>query len=154
MELGVGGRGEHSEILAFMGTTVDSEVSGNAIDLCPVGALTSKPFRFVARSWELSRVPSISPHDALGTQVEVQVKLGKDVVRVLPRKNDDINECWLADRDRFPIRRCTVKIGCFIRKSNEMGAGFPCHGLKRCKRRSMACSQYSGQWVAMALGHG
>ncbi|MDA8416908.1 MAG: NADH-quinone oxidoreductase subunit NuoG [Betaproteobacteria bacterium] len=101
MELGVGGRGEHSEILAFMGTTVDSEVSGNAIDLCPVGALTSKPFRFVARSWELSRVPSISPHDALGTQVEVQVKLGKDVVRVLPRKNDDINECWLADRDRF-----------------------------------------------------
>lgn len=101
MELGVGGRGEHSEILAFMGTTVDSEVSGNAIDLCPVGALTSKPFRFVARSWELSRFPSVSPHDGLGTQVEVQVKLGQDVVRVLPRKNDDINECWLADRDRF-----------------------------------------------------
>lgn len=101
MELGVGGRGEHSEILAFMGHTVDSEVSGNAIDLCPVGALTSKPFRFVARSWELSRYPSISPHDGLGTQVEVHVKQHQQVVRVLPRKNDEINECWLSDRDRF-----------------------------------------------------
>ncbi len=101
MELGVGGRGEHSEILAFMDLTVDSEVSGNAIDLCPVGALTSKPFRFSARSWELTRFPSVSPHDGLGTQVEVQVKMRNDVVRVLPRKNDEINECWLSDRDRF-----------------------------------------------------
>ncbi|NDU85810.1 MAG: NADH-quinone oxidoreductase subunit G [Ferrovum sp.] len=101
MELGVGGRGEHSEILAFMDLTVDSEVSGNAIDLCPVGALTSKPFRFSARSWELTRFPSISPHDGLGTNVEVQVKERTEVVRVLPRKNEAVNECWLADRDRF-----------------------------------------------------
>ncbi len=101
MELGVGGRGEHSEILAFMDLTVDSEVSGNAIDLCPVGALTSKPFRYSARSWELTRYPSISPHDGLGTNVVVQVKQNTRVARVLPRANDDINECWLSDRDRF-----------------------------------------------------
>ncbi len=101
MELGVGGRGEHSEILAFMDLTVDSEVSGNAIDLCPVGALTSKPFRYSARSWELTRYPSVSPHDGLGTNVVVQVKQNTQVARVLPRANDDINECWLSDRDRF-----------------------------------------------------
>ncbi|MHB8353498.1 MAG: NADH-quinone oxidoreductase subunit NuoG [Burkholderiales bacterium] len=101
MELGVGGRGEHSEILAFMDLTVDSEVSGNAIDLCPVGALTSKPFRYSARSWELTRYPSVSPHDGLGTNVVVQVKQNTEVARVLPRANDDINECWLSDRDRF-----------------------------------------------------
>ena len=101
MELGVGGRGERSEILAFMDLTVDSEVSGNAIDLCPVGALTSKPFRYSARSWELTHYPSISPHDGLGTNVVVQVKQNTEVARVLPRANDDINECWLSDRDRF-----------------------------------------------------
>jgi NADH-quinone oxidoreductase subunit G len=101
MELGIGGRGEHSEILAFMDLTVDSEVSGNAIDLCPVGALTSKPFRFTARSWELTPYPGVSPHDGLGTNLSVQVKLGKSVARVLPEANEDINECWLSDRDRF-----------------------------------------------------
>ncbi len=101
MELGVGGRGEHSEILAFMDLTVDSEVSGNAIDLCPVGALTSKPFRYKARSWELTRFPGVSPHDGLGAQLQVQVKQRTEVVRVVPRTNDDINECWLSDRDRF-----------------------------------------------------
>jgi len=101
MELGVGGRGESSEILAFMDLTVDSEVSGNAIDLCPVGALTSKPFRYSARSWELTRYPSVSPHDGLGTNVVVQVKQNTEVARVLPRANEDINECWLSDRDRF-----------------------------------------------------
>ncbi|MDE2259506.1 MAG: NADH-quinone oxidoreductase subunit G [Betaproteobacteria bacterium] len=101
MELGVGGRGEYSEILAFMDLTVDSEVSGNAIDLCPVGALTSKPFRYTARSWELTRYPSVSPHDGLGSNLEVQVKQNTQVARVLPRANEAINECWLSDRDRF-----------------------------------------------------
>lgn len=99
-ELGMPGRGEHTEVMAFMGRTVDSEISGNVIDLCPVGALTSKPFRYSARNWELSRRKSVSPHDGLGTNLIVQVK-NQRVMRVLPRENEAINECWLADRDRF-----------------------------------------------------
>jgi len=79
---------------------VDSELSGNMIDLCPVGALTSKPFRYTARTWELSRRNSISPHDSLGSNLAVQVKGGK-VMRVLPVENEAINECWLSDKDRF-----------------------------------------------------
>ncbi|MFM9433747.1 NADH-quinone oxidoreductase subunit G [Janthinobacterium sp. CG_23.3] len=100
MELGMIGRGEHSEIVSFVGQSVDSELSGNMIDLCPVGALTSKPFRYSARTWELSRRKSVSPHDGLGTNLIVQVKGGK-VKRVLPLENDDINECWISDKDRF-----------------------------------------------------
>ena len=100
MELGMLGRGEHAEITSFVGKTVDSEVSGNMIDLCPVGALTSKPFRYSARTWELSRRKSISPHDSLGTNLIVQVK-GAKVMRVLPLENEAINECWLSDKDRF-----------------------------------------------------
>ncbi|MBL8482349.1 MAG: NADH-quinone oxidoreductase subunit G [Rhodocyclaceae bacterium] len=100
MELGVANRGERSEILAFVDRTVDSELSGNSIDLCPVGALTSKPFRFSARTWELVRRKSVSPHDGLGANLIVQVK-HEVVKRVLPLENDAINECWLADRDRF-----------------------------------------------------
>jgi len=100
MEFGMVGRGEHSEITTFVGKTVDSEVSGNMIDLCPVGALTSKPFRFSARPWELQRRKSVSPHDSLGSNLIVQVKGGK-VMRVLPLENEAINECWLSDKDRF-----------------------------------------------------
>ena len=100
MEFGMVGRGEHSEITTFVGKTVNSELSGNMIDLCPVGALTSKPFRYSARTWELSRRKSISPHDGLGANLIVQVKSGK-VMRVLPLENQDVNECWLSDKDRF-----------------------------------------------------
>jgi NADH-quinone oxidoreductase subunit G len=100
MELGMIHRGEHAEITTVLGDTVDSEVSGNMIDLCPVGALTSKPFRYSARPWELSRRKSVSPHDSTGANLIVQVKNNK-VLRVLPFENDDVNECWLADRDRF-----------------------------------------------------
>jgi len=100
MELGMVGRGEHSEIVSFVGKTVDSELSGNMIDLCPVGALTSKPFRYSARTWELSRRKSIAPHDGLGSNLVVQVKQDR-VMRVLPLENDAINECWISDRDRF-----------------------------------------------------
>lgn len=100
MELGMPHRGEHSEITTYLGSTIDSELSGNMIDLCPVGALTSKPFRYNARSWELSRRKSISPHDSTGSNLIVQVK-NNQVVRVLPLENNDVNECWLADRDRF-----------------------------------------------------
>jgi len=100
MELGMAGRGEHSEILSFVGRTVDSEVSGNVIDLCPVGALTSKPFRYSARAWELSRRKSVSAHDSLGSNLIVQAKQDR-VIRVLPLENESINEVWLSDRDRF-----------------------------------------------------
>ncbi|HSV77664.1 MAG TPA: NADH-quinone oxidoreductase subunit NuoG [Ramlibacter sp.] len=100
MELGMIHRGEHSEITTVLGDTVDSEVSGNMIDLCPVGALTSKPFRYSARPWELSRRKSVSPHDSTGANLIVQIKNNK-VLRVLPLENNDVNECWLADRDRF-----------------------------------------------------
>jgi NADH-quinone oxidoreductase subunit G len=100
MELGQAFRGEHAEVMAFVGATVDSELSGNIIDLCPVGALTSKPFRFSARTWELSRRKSVSPHDSLGSNLIVQTKNDR-VMRVLPRENEDINECWLSDKDRF-----------------------------------------------------
>src|SRR5256886_2173002 len=100
MELGMIGRGEHAEILAFVGKTVDSELSGNMIDLCPVGALTSRPFRYTARNWELSGRKSVSPHDSLGTNLIVQVKQNR-VMRVLPLESEELNECWISDRDRF-----------------------------------------------------
>ncbi|WP_414442640.1 NADH-quinone oxidoreductase subunit NuoG [Burkholderia sp. 22PA0106] len=100
MEFGMLGRGEHSEITTFVGKTVDSELSGNMIDLCPVGALTSKPFRFSARTWELSRRKSVSPHDSVGANLVVQVKNNR-VMRVLPLENEAVNECWISDKDRF-----------------------------------------------------
>ncbi len=100
MELGMLNRGEHSEITSFVGKTVNSELSGNMIDLCPVGALTSKPFRYSARTWELSRRKSISAHDSLGANLIVQVKNNK-VLRVVPLENEDVNECWISDKDRF-----------------------------------------------------
>jgi len=100
MELGMAFRGEHSEIMSFVNSTVDSELSGNIIDLCPVGALTSKPFRYTARNWELSHRKSVSPHDGLGSNLSVQVKDNK-VMRVVPVENEAINECWLSDKERF-----------------------------------------------------
>ncbi len=100
MELGMSHRGEHAEIETFLGETVDSELSGNMIDICPVGALTSKPFRYSARTWELSRRKSVSPHDSTGANLIVQVKNHK-VMRVVPLENEAVNECWIADRDRF-----------------------------------------------------
>jgi NADH-quinone oxidoreductase subunit G len=100
MELGMLQRGEHAEITTFVGQTIDSELSGNMIDICPVGALTSKPFRYSARTWELSRRKSVSPHDSTGANLIVQVKNHK-VLRAVPLENDAVNECWIADRDRF-----------------------------------------------------
>jgi NADH-quinone oxidoreductase subunit G len=100
MELGACGRGEHTLIGTLVERSVDSELSGNVIDLCPVGALTSKPYRYSARPWELESRPSVSPHDCIGANLDVQTRRG-EVLRVLPRENDAINLCWLADRDRF-----------------------------------------------------
>jgi NADH-quinone oxidoreductase subunit G len=100
MELGMVNRGEHSEIMTFMGQAVCSEMSGNVIDLCPVGALTSKPFRFRARSWEMQKHNGIAVHDTVGSNILIETLRG-DVLRVLPRQNEAINEVWISDRDRF-----------------------------------------------------
>src|SRR5512139_2494094 len=108
MEFGMQHRGEHAEITTFVGRTVDSEVSGNMIDICPVGALTSKPFRYSARTWELSRRKSVSPHDSTGANLVVQVK-GDKVMRVVPLENEAVNECWIADRDRFSYEALNVE---------------------------------------------
>ncbi len=100
MELGMANRNTHAEVQTFIGRSIASELSGNVIDLCPVGALTSKPFRYTARNWELAQRKSISPHDSLGANLNVQVKNHR-VMRVVPYENEDVNECWIADKDRF-----------------------------------------------------
>jgi NADH-quinone oxidoreductase subunit G len=125
MELGMIHRGEHSEITTVLNDTVDSELSGNMIDICPVGALTSKPFRYSARTWELSRRKSISPHDSTGANLIVQVKNNK-VLRVVPLENEDVNECWIADRDRFSYE-----------------------GLNSAERLSTPMIKQDGQWAAV-----
>jgi len=99
-ELGATGRGEHMEIGTYVESSLISELSGNIIDLCPVGALTSKPYRYRARAWELVAHPSIAPHDAVGSNIEFHTR-GKDVMRVVPRECESLNETWLSDRDRF-----------------------------------------------------
>ncbi len=99
-ELGTIGRGEHMQISTFIERSVDHELSGNIIDLCPVGALNSKPYRFSARAWEMQARTTIAPHDCVGSNIDTHVMLGK-VKRVVPRPNEAINETWLSDRDRF-----------------------------------------------------
>jgi len=108
VELGATGRGEHTEIGTYIEQSVDSELSGNVIDLCPVGALTSKPFRYQARPWELDSHRSIAPHDCIGSNIDVQVRRN-EVMRVLPRENDEVNECWISDRDRFSYESLGVE---------------------------------------------
>jgi NADH-quinone oxidoreductase subunit G len=142
MELGMIHRGEHSEITTVAGRTVDSELSGNMIDICPVGALTSKPFRYSARTWELARRRSVSPHDSTGANLIVQTK-GSRVMRVVPLENEDVNECWIADRDRFSYEalnspsRLTAPM---IKKGGQWQAadwntalGYVADGLRRIK---------------------
>lgn len=99
-EIGATGRGESMEIGTYVGNAITSEMSGNMIDLCPVGALTSKPFAFTARSWELRRTESIDVLDAVGSAIGVDAR-GSEVMRILPRLNEDVNEEWLADKSRF-----------------------------------------------------
>jgi NADH-quinone oxidoreductase subunit G len=144
MELGMAGRGEHAEILSFVGSTVDSELSGNMIDLCPVGALVSKPFRYSARTWELSRRKSVSPHCGLGANLVVQVKQNR-VMRVLPRENEAINECWLSDKDRFSyeglnseerLRKPMIRRGGHWQECDwQTALEFAANGLKAAKEK-------------------
>lgn len=99
-ELGTLNRGENLQIGTYIEHSVESELSGNIIDLCPVGALTSKPFRFSARAWELQQSPSIAPHDCLGSNIYLHTRR-EEVMRAVPRENESINETWLSDRDRY-----------------------------------------------------
>jgi NADH-quinone oxidoreductase subunit G len=99
-ELGATGRGEDMRIGTFVEHTVAHELSGNIIDLCPVGALTSKPYRYTARAWELTSEPSIAPHDSVGANLQLHLREGR-VMRVHPRANEAVNETWISDRDRF-----------------------------------------------------
>jgi len=99
-QMGTTGRGEHMEVGTYIEHSVDHELSANIIDLCPVGALNNKPFRYHARAWEMQQQPLISPHDAFGTNMYAHVLRGK-IMRIVPRENEEINETWIADRDRF-----------------------------------------------------
>ncbi len=99
-EMGAIGRGENVEIGTYIESSVESELSGNMIDVCPVGALTSKPYRYSARSWEMRQAKGIAPHDNLGSNISFHIK-GQMVKRVVPRENEDINDIWISDRDRF-----------------------------------------------------
>jgi NADH-quinone oxidoreductase subunit G len=100
MELGATGRGENMEIGTYIEKSLESELSGNVIDICPVGALTSRPFRFKARAWELQQHASIAPHDSIGSNLYIHTRAGK-VMRVVPREFEEVNEVWISDRDRF-----------------------------------------------------
>lgn len=100
MELGATGRGEHTRIGTYVERTVNSEMSGNVVDLCPVGALTSKPYRYSGRPWENTSMASVAPHDCVGSNLKVEVRRDK-VMRVLPLENEALNEIWLSDRDRY-----------------------------------------------------
>ena len=154
MELGMANRNMHSEIMTFVGRTVDSELSGNMIDLCPVGALTSKPFRYTARSWELQRRKSVSPHDSVGANLVVQVK-HDNVMRVLPRENEEVNECWISDKERFSyqalnsderLSKPMVKQGGEWKEVDwNVALDYVAHGLKgRCPRTWWRCAGRTG----------
>jgi len=106
-EMGAAGRGEHTQIGTYVAKTLTSELSGNMIDLCPVGALTAKPFRFTARSWEIQQYEAIAPHDAIGSNLYFHVRRNQ-IMRVVPKENEAINETWLSDRDRFSYQGLTA----------------------------------------------
>ena len=99
-QLGTTGRGEHMQVGTYVEQSIDHELSANIIDLCPVGALNNKPFRYHARAWEMTQHALVSPHDAFGTNIFAHTLRGK-LMRVVPRENEEINETWIADRDRF-----------------------------------------------------
>ena len=116
-EIGAIGRGEDMEITTYLEASLESEMSGNVIDLCPVGALTSKPYAFTARPWELRKTETIDAMDAVGSNIRVDVR-GREVMRILPRDNEAVNEEWLSDKSRFvwdglnTQRLCALTINC------------------------------------------
>src|SRR5213075_381618 len=101
-ELGAIGRGEDMEITTYLEQAMTSELQGNVVDLCPVGALTSKPYAFAARPWELSKTESIDVMDAVGSAIRIDTR-GREVMRILPRVNEDVNEEWISDNTRHVV---------------------------------------------------
>ncbi|NIR29226.1 MAG: NADH-quinone oxidoreductase subunit G [Gammaproteobacteria bacterium] len=153
-ELGATGRSEHMEIGTFVERSVDSEVSGNVIDLCPVGALTNKPFRFRARAWEMKQVGAVAPHDCVGSNVDLHVVRNR-VMRAVPRENEGINETWISDRDRWGLEGLysdeRLQAPCIKREGDwqtvdwEDALAFAREGLKR-----VVAQQGPGQIGALA----
>lgn len=153
-ELGATGRGEHMEIGTYIEHAMTSEVSGNIIDLCPVGALTSKPFRFTARAWELEQNASIAPHDCVGSNIYIHTRYGK-VMRAVPHENPNINETWISDRDRFSyeglyhsdrLDRPYIRVNGEWQETDwEMALEFAVEGLQR-----VAVADGAGQIGALA----
>ncbi len=153
-DLGATNRGEHMEVGTYVEKALSSELSGNIIDLCPVGALTSKPYAFVARSWELSKVDSVDVLDAVGTNIRIDAR-GPEVLRILPRLNEDVNEEWLADKSRFALdglkRRRLDRP--WVRQSRPSGASWSRQaGRKHSPRLRGSCTALraiaSARWPA------
>ncbi|MEN8216541.1 MAG: NADH-quinone oxidoreductase subunit NuoG [Pseudomonadota bacterium] len=141
-EMGAPGRGEHTKIGTYIEKNISSELSGNMIDLCPVGALTSKPFRFSARAWEMQQADSIAPHDAVGSNIHLHVRRNQ-IMRVAPKENEAVNEVWISDRDRFSYQALTAddrltspmikKEGTWQKTNWEQALAFAVQGLKKVK---------------------
>ncbi|KHD06284.1 NADH dehydrogenase [Candidatus Thiomargarita nelsonii] len=141
-EMGAPGRGEHTKIGTYIEKNISSELSGNMIDLCPVGALTSKPFRFSARAWEMQQRDSIAPHDAVGSNIHLHVRRNQ-IMRVAPKENEAVNEVWISDRDRFSYQALTAddrltspmikKEGTWQKADWEQALAFAVQGLKKVK---------------------
>ncbi|MDC0233294.1 NADH-quinone oxidoreductase subunit NuoG, partial [Pelagibacteraceae bacterium] len=133
-DLGLLGRGENAEITTYLEKTIDSELSGNVIDLCPVGALTSKPYAFKSRPWELSKTETYDVLDGIGSSIRVDTR-GKQVLRVLPRINEDTNEEWINDKTRFAIdglsRQRLDKV--YIRVDNKLNVSEWDYALNKIK---------------------
>ncbi|NNJ68017.1 MAG: NADH-quinone oxidoreductase subunit G [Boseongicola sp.] len=146
-ELGQTGRGEDSEITSYLGQTLDSEMQGNIVDLCPVGALTSKPYAFTARPWELTKTETIDVMDALGSNIRVDTK-GREVMRILPRNHDGVNEEWLSDKSRYAwdgLRRQRLDTP-YIRENGKLRAASWPEAL------GAAAAAMSGKKVAGVIG--
>lgn len=139
-EMGAPGRGEHTKIGTYIEKNIASELSGNMIDVCPVGALTSKPFRFSARAWEIQQYDTIAPHDAVGSNIHLHVRRNQ-ILRVAPKENETVNEVWISDRDRFSYEGLTAedrlatpmikKEGMWQHADWEQALAFAVEGLKK-----------------------
>ena len=137
-ELGATSRGESMEIGTYVERALSSELSGNLVDVCPVGALTSKPYAFVARPWELRKTDSVDVLDAVGSSIRVDAR-GPEVLRILPRLNEDVNEVWLGDKSRHAIdglqRRRLDQ--CWVRRDGTLRAGDLERGVRRDRRAKL-----------------
>ncbi len=146
-QMGQTGRGEDSEITSYLGETLDSNLQGNIIDLCPVGALTSKPYAFTARPWELTKTETIDVMDALGSSIRVDTK-GREVMRILPRNHDGVNEEWISDKTRFVwdgLRRQRLDVP-YIRENGKLSKATWGEAL------AAAASAMKGKKVAGLIG--